>query len=455
MITKAKEDAYPYDAQGPGKSASGAFSLPHLNAIFQTSPSQPDRLVSRESSWLEFKKSFSWGGRTKYARTCAAFANAKGGFLVFGIGNNPRKLEGMQQSNFDEIDPEKVTDFFNEYFAPEIEWYMHIHEFQSKQFGLLYVAEAKNKPVICTKTHGDGKDIKEGEIYYRYRGRTQVIRYPELRDIIEARRKEEQQLWLKHLKQIARVGVREAGIFDINSGEVAGAGGTFLIDESMLSQLKFIREGEFSVKKGAPVVKIIGNAEVVEKGILPITQKIFKTKAIRTPDIIRAFLEGTKVDSPEEYLRQICFENAAYLPVYYFLKQAKLTRADGIKLLQKVQSTSPSKEKLIERLSAEENLGLPVPTGQRSAGKEKLNFRRQLINKSVDLNSNSDVKNLKYLLQAVRTLEPDNVKSKYLRSLLLNIFETHYAVTNGVAGEIRMTICFIDYILNRAATESQ
>jgi hypothetical protein len=158
-------------------------------------------------------------------------------------------LEGLQKSSFDELDPEKVTDFFNEYFAPEIEWYMHIHEFQGRQFGLLYIAESRNKPIVCTKTAGDSKDIKEGEIYYRYRGRSQVIRYPELRDIIDSRRREEQQLWLKHLKQIARVGVREAGIFDLNSGEVSGASGTFVIDESLLDQLKFIKEGGVQEKK--------------------------------------------------------------------------------------------------------------------------------------------------------------------------------------------------------------
>jgi hypothetical protein len=453
MANKTTKENVPYEAQGPGKSASGAFSQTHLNAIFQTSPSQKDRLVTRESSWLEFKKAFNWGGRAKYTRTCAAFANTKGGFIVFGVGNNPRTLDGLQQSNFDEIDPEKVTDFFNEYFAPEIEWYMHIHEFQGKSFGLLYVAESRSKPIICTKTVGEGKDIKEGEIYYRYRGRTQIIRYPELRDIIEVRRREEQLLWLKHLKQIARVGVREAGIFDLNSGEVSGAGGTFVIDESLLDKLKFIKEGEFSEKKGAPAVKIIGNAEVVGKSMLPMTQKIFKTKAIRTPDIIRAFLENNKVDSPEEYLCQICFESSGYLPVYYFMRLAKLTLTDSVKLLQKVKSTSTSKAKLIDRISSEESLGQPIPTGSRPAGNAKLGYRQHLITEAIDLDTIKEENDLKYLLQAVRTISPAEVNSKYLRPLLLSVFDAHYAVAGSLSGEIRTTICYLDYVLNRNATE--
>jgi hypothetical protein len=68
----------------------------------------------------------------------------------------------------------------------------------------------------------------------------------------------EQLLWLDHLKEIARVGVQDAGIFDLRSGKITGSGGSFLIDESLLSQAAFIREGEFSETKGRPVFKIVG-----------------------------------------------------------------------------------------------------------------------------------------------------------------------------------------------------
>jgi hypothetical protein len=180
--------------------------------------------------------------------------------------------------------------------------------------------------------------------------------------------------------------------------------------------------------------------------VLPITQKIFKTKAIRTPEIVKNFLENKKVDSPEEYLRQICYESSGFLPAYYYLRQANLNRSSAIKLLQKVQSTSPAKNKLIERLGGEDNLTLPVPTSKRSAGKAKLKYREQLEAKSIEIEAINDEKEIRYLLQAIRTLDSTKARSKYVKELLLRLFDAHYGVTGLLAGEIRAAICFVDHL---------
>jgi hypothetical protein len=140
-----------------------------------------------------------------------------------------------------------LAEYFCQHFDPEIEWERHLYELQGKVFGLLYFHESRNKPVICRKGTDDGKSLKEGEIYYRYNGRTQTIRYAELKELIEERRRAEQLLWFKHLKEIARVGIQDAGIFDLRSGKVSGRAGHFFIEE-VCSQLSFIRE-ESSMRK--------------------------------------------------------------------------------------------------------------------------------------------------------------------------------------------------------------
>jgi hypothetical protein len=53
------------------------FSQEDLNDIFKVSPTNPERVVSRESGILEFKEAFNWGGIAKYLKTSASFANAK------------------------------------------------------------------------------------------------------------------------------------------------------------------------------------------------------------------------------------------------------------------------------------------------------------------------------------------------------------------------------------------
>jgi hypothetical protein len=76
--------------------------------------------------------------------------------------------------------------------TPELEWDRHRHELSGRIYGILYFHESRNKPVICRRRSDDGKLLKEGEIYYRDKVRTQTIRYAELMELIDERPKHEQ-----------------------------------------------------------------------------------------------------------------------------------------------------------------------------------------------------------------------------------------------------------------------
>ena len=147
------------------------FNQEALNRIFTLSAKHPDRLISRESGWLEFKESFGFGNLGKYIRSAAGFANVKGGYIVYGVANSPHKLIGLKNDSFDRLDPEKLTHYLNEHFDPEIHWERHLYDLNGKTYGLLYFRESLNKPVVCKKSSEDGRNLKEGDIYYRYSGR--------------------------------------------------------------------------------------------------------------------------------------------------------------------------------------------------------------------------------------------------------------------------------------------
>jgi hypothetical protein len=430
--------------------AKSPFAQENLNEIFTISPSDPERVISRESSSLEFKESFGWISLPKYLKTSAAYANAKGGYIVFGIADNPHRLCGLSGTNlnlFEGIDPKEMSGNFNEHFAPEVEWAMHEYELQGKIFGLLYIHEAKDKPVVCTKNAGN--ELKESDIYYRYRGRSERVKYPELKAILEAKRETEQRLWMHHLENIARIGVREAGIFDLHTGSVTGSGGSFLIDESLLSQLSFIKEGEFSEVKWRPTLKLIGHVEPLAGSISIVPKQIVKTKGIRTADIIICTLNQSDVPEPEEYIKQICFENTAFLPIYYFIKKSRMTVDETVKVLENVVSRSTTRVKLIERLKNENTQELPVTNGTTKAATQKRHYVEALRNNRVDANITE--KELEYCLQAIRGLTAAEVKSnsKYIRDLLRNWFNMHYASVKGpLADNIRRAICWVDEALN-------
>ncbi len=90
------------------------FTPEVLAEIFKTSPEAPDRLLSRESGRLEFKESYNWNSWPEYARTLAGFANADGGFIIFGVGDRPRRLKGLRSNAFEEEDPGRTTEYLND-----------------------------------------------------------------------------------------------------------------------------------------------------------------------------------------------------------------------------------------------------------------------------------------------------------------------------------------------------
>lgn len=83
------------------------------------------RIINREGSTIEFKESYSHSGMAQYFKTIAAFANNTGGYIIFGVGDKPRRLIGLKDKNlaqFEDIKVEEFTKNLLEYFSPEIKW---------------------------------------------------------------------------------------------------------------------------------------------------------------------------------------------------------------------------------------------------------------------------------------------------------------------------------------------
>ena len=125
-------------------------------------------LFHRESQTLEFKESYNLRGLAEYFRDFAAFANNKGGYLIFGVKDRPkRELIGLSEKSrslLDKTDPEKITGFLLEDFSGNITWEHQVIEIDGLSFGVFFIEEADTKPIICKKDEAD--TIKNGEIYF-------------------------------------------------------------------------------------------------------------------------------------------------------------------------------------------------------------------------------------------------------------------------------------------------
>lgn len=195
-------------------------------------------------------------------KTIAAFSNNQGGVIAFGISDSPRKPIGMSNDQFNNIDSEKITKFLDKYFSPEILWDMEEYEINGRRFGMFIISESDNKPVIC-KASAD--KIIEGEVYYRYRGRSEKIKYPEIHKIFQERELKQKQLWMEHIEQIAHIGPQNISYIDLIRGEIPRKNGqNILIDKKLLKSLKYVKEYESVEKEGAEALKIIGEIKGVE-----------------------------------------------------------------------------------------------------------------------------------------------------------------------------------------------
>ncbi|MDA1347351.1 MAG: putative DNA binding domain-containing protein [Chloroflexi bacterium] len=249
----------------------GHFSSDRLTHLFELDSTRPDRLRRRESSTLEFKRNFglSSDSLAEYGKTMAAFSNRSGGYLVFGVRDRPHVPEGMTNDRFDKLDPDQLTQSLNNYFAPSIQWDHLVHDVYGNRFGLIYVSEAKVKPVVCTRT---SSPLRDGDIFYRYQGQTRLITSGDLQVLIEERIERERRSWLDLLARTSRVEPSGSYILDITDGTAVGSERSFVISPELLDKVRFIHEGRFT-EGGDPALRVLGDVEVVRTESLPGTRE--------------------------------------------------------------------------------------------------------------------------------------------------------------------------------------
>jgi hypothetical protein len=226
-------------------------------------------LHHREGQELEFKEQFSLAGLAEYFRDFAAFANNRGGYLIFGVTDRPRQAAGLSSKaveQFEKIDPEKISGYLLEIFSGDIRWHQSLVTFEGRPFGAICIEEARMKPIIAKKDEGKDQTIRNGETYYRYGGRTQKIQHAELEHIIDRRVDQNNAQWLDLMSKIGRAGPANAVILDTEKGIIEKDDSRILvIDESLTDKIKFICEGQFSEKEGSTTLKLVGDVVPIDK----------------------------------------------------------------------------------------------------------------------------------------------------------------------------------------------
>lgn len=406
-----------------------------------------------ESKRIEFKENFNFNNKKEYFKAMASFANASGGYIFFGIKDKPRKMVGLEDKRFEEFNNMKFEDFtvdLNNFFSPEILWESNSVVLDDNiKIGVIYVYESDAKPVICKKRY-ESKVKKsstvEGEIYYRYYGRNEKIHYDDLIKIINHEKEKESKKWIDLFSKISKVGVDNVGLLNFNTGIFSAGNSSLILDEQMLANIKFIKEGEFNERKGIPTLNVVGNVEIKQGKVVVVPEKV-KVKGIRFSDIIMDFLEQRDINNPIDYITQICHESSGYLPTYYYISKANKTVSEIIHILKKEVVRSQSKTLLLKRL---ETRKIEHEIIKQSANTKQL-YCNDIINhiKILAIEVIEEKYGIYKILSAILTMsQKDIVEYKeILLRLLKSYYIKYYQVDSKFATYFRKTTCWIDEAL--------
>lgn len=334
---------------GPGSSAppdSGPMVEAVIADMFEKQVGGAWRFKHGESDRHECKQDFGFRYAGKWLRAVAALANNAGGYIVFGVKDkkitdgkidpDSYTVSGLNSPEYLNADPVDFTKRIKATFDPTPKVESAILDLEGTSVGIMYVHQHGSRPVIAQK--GDGDQVKEGDIFFRYPGQSARIKYSDLRTILDERDRQSREQILPMVEKLLQLGPRDAMVADLAGGILSDENRSIMIGEDLLEKIKFIREGEFDEKQGEPTLKLVGEVQAIE-GAGGVVRKAFVTPA----DLLEDFLHLKSPYDPKEYIRcAVEGGNGSWLPMHYYAWKAGLS-TDG--LAKFIMATKASKKR--------------------------------------------------------------------------------------------------------------
>jgi hypothetical protein len=247
------------DASSNRVSAIGVSTAQSLTAaaraLFTKGTDGKWHLANGESQEHECKQGFDPKKLSPIVRAIAALANNSGGYIFFGVSNNKFSVEGID-GIFVETDIVQIADKVKAHLSPTPSITVKgTIEFDGKVVGFIRVEKHQDRPVIVYR---DGDGLSEGEILFRYPGQSARIKFGDLRSMLDERDRRAQIALANAAGRVAEVGTANTLIVDTEKNVMDVNGRSILIDEALAKSIKFIKEGEFDSKTGAPALRLVG-----------------------------------------------------------------------------------------------------------------------------------------------------------------------------------------------------
>ena len=306
-------------------------------------------LYRGESEEHECKQDFDPKRLTPVVRAIAALANNKGGYIFFGVGNDQCRVEGVGRA-FSQTDIVDITNRVKAHLAPTPSVIRKgLIDLDGRTVGFLRVERHQDRPVIVYR---DGDGLNEGDILYRYAGQSSRIKFADLRGMLEERDRVAQIALARAAGTLADVGSANAMILDTSKNTLNANGHPIVLDEKLVEQIKFIKEGEFEEKSGGPTLKLVGEVKTFAT-VGAAATKVLK-EAIFEKDILDVFLEFAEVQSPRNFILAGLAQSRIWLPIFYFVRATGCSNSQMATEIKALKIAQEGKKKiLLERLIGE------------------------------------------------------------------------------------------------------
>jgi hypothetical protein len=422
--------------------SSGPLDPATTGALFDQDADGTWRFCPGETDEHECKASFRLRNSHVWLRAIAALANNRGGYILFGVHDkDTTKADGIDKSfavlgltgtEFANLDPADLTSHIKAKLDPTPRVRSTVIDLGGKAIGILYVEQHPSRPVIATKQEGD---IREGDIFFRYPGQSSRIKYADLRTMLDERDAVARQQILPMVEKLLQRGPDRVLLADLEEGVLDDGKRPITIDKTLLDQLSFIREGEFSEVDGAPTLRLIG--EIRATG----DDRIGSRGVVTDVNLLTNFLKQETVFRPVEYIRfAVEASHTEWLPIFYFAQQSQFDRADLAAYIAGLGGTAKRREMFTNRATGAKK-ALTVPVGTPAA------MLLQIVAGDLpEPTCGKDANNVALAICGLTSL-PDIEQTKIL-SLLERCHDLAQAEgKSGIISTIRRAACRVDELL--------
>jgi len=142
------------------------------------------------------------------AKSVFAFANTEGGFIVFGVDQRGH-WTGLPRASLAAVDPSRLTEVFNSYVAPEVQYSYEEFQERGRHFALLHVPPSRFLPHVTIKDACDRIDarrqhtiIAKHSVYVRYGAKSDLASPAHHERIIASRTEQLRQELLRRIREV-------------------------------------------------------------------------------------------------------------------------------------------------------------------------------------------------------------------------------------------------------------